>query len=154
MNSVRTLPRVTTTPSGVRFVLAVQAIAVALVVGWFATGHASAPDAGLLQLDVLSLSERVEGAAAVDGRPTMLVVTCPDLPRDDRELAAEFGLVVSTDPVLARRLALPLATAECQPGYVLLDAASTVRYRTYDPGWQEHSYEQEVLLGHLSGHRS
>lgn len=140
-------------PDGVRLVLAVQLLAVALVAGWFATGRASAPDAGLLQLDVLSLSERVEGVTSVDGRPTMVVVTCDRLPRADRELAPEYGLVVSTDPALARRLALPLATAECQAGYVLLDAGSVVRYRTYDPGWQQHSFEQEVLLGHLDGHR-
>lgn len=119
-------------PRGVRLVLAVQAVAAAVVLGWFATGHASAPDDGLLQLDVLSLSERVEGVTAVDGRPTMVVVTCPALPERDRELADGYGLVVSTDPALARRLALPLATAECQPGYVLLDGAGTVRYRTYD----------------------
>ena len=136
-------------PRGVRFVLGTQALALALVAGWFATGHASAPDDGLLQLDLLSLSERVPGVQAVDGRPTMVVLTCPDLPRGDRELADDFGLVVSTDPALARRLALPLATTECQPGYVLLDADSVVRYRSYDPGWQEHSFEQEVLLGHL-----
>ena len=139
-------------PSGVRLVLLVQAVSVALVAGWFATGHASAPDDGLLQLDVLSLSERVEGVTSVDGRPTMVVLTCPELPRTDRELAPAYGLVVSTDPGLARRLALPLGPARCQPGYVLLDGSSTVRYRTYDPGWQEHSFEQEVLLGHLDGH--
>jgi hypothetical protein len=32
---------------GVRVVVAVQVVATALVAGWFATGHASAPDAGL-----------------------------------------------------------------------------------------------------------
>lgn len=136
-------------PRGVRLVLGVQAVASALVAGWFATGHAAAPDAGLLQLDVLSLAERVDGVEAVGGRPTMLVLTCPALPRPPRELSRAYGLVVSTDPDLARRLALPLATAECQAGYVLLDASSTVRYRTYDPGWAEHAFEQEVLLGHL-----
>jgi len=46
---------------GVSSVLALQALSVALVLGWFATGHTSAPDAGLLQLDVLSLHERVAG---------------------------------------------------------------------------------------------
>ena len=137
---------------GVRLVLAVQAVATALVVGWFATGHASAPDAGLLQLDVLSLHERVPGVQAVEGRPTMVVLTCERLGRTDRALSPAYGLVVSTDPALAARLALPLATSDCQPGYVLLDGQSTVRYRTYDPGWQRHAFEQEVLLGHLGEH--
>lgn len=128
--------------------LAVQTLAVVLVVGWFAAGHASAPDAGLQQLDVLSLSERVDGVTAVDGRPTMVVVTCPEQVPGRRALDPSYGLVVSTDPALAERLALPRAV-ECQAGYVLLDADSLVRYRTYDPSWVEHSFEQEVLLGHL-----
>lgn len=135
-------------PRGVRLVLAVQALSVALVAGCFATGHASAPDAGLQQLDVLSLSERVPGVDAVGGRPTMLVLTCDRLARQPRELDPAYALVVSTDPALADRLALPRA-AQCQPGYVLLDGSGTVRYRTYDPGWQDHAFEQEVLLEHL-----
>jgi hypothetical protein len=49
--------------------------------------------------------------------------------------------------VLAERLALPLAR-DCQSGYVLLDRHSQVRYRTYDPGWLDHAFEQEVLLEH------
>jgi hypothetical protein len=57
-------------PRGVGLVLLVQAVASGLVVGWFATGHASAPDAGLLQIDVLSLSSLCPGLAAVDERPT------------------------------------------------------------------------------------
>jgi len=136
----------------VAVVAAVQAVAVALVAGWFATGHASAPDDGLVQLDLLSLSERVPGVTAVDGRPTMVVLTCTDLlPVPARELGPAYGLVVSTDPQLARRLSLPLATSECQAGYVLLDGDSLVRYRTYDPGWADHAFEQEVLLEHLEG---
>ncbi|MCW2713723.1 MAG: hypothetical protein JWN88_770 [Frankiales bacterium] len=137
----------------VRLVLAVQAVAGALVAGWFATGHASAPDAGLLQIDVLSLSERVDGADAVGGRATLLVLTCPALlPAPPRHLDASYGLVVSTDAGLASRLALPLATSECQAGYVLIDEHSRVRYRSYDPGWADHAFEQEVLLENLAGH--
>ncbi len=131
-------------------VLVVQAVATALVVGWFATGHASAPDGGLLQLDVLSLSERVPGVTAVDGRPTMFVVQCGPVP--ERVLDEAYGLVVRSDPALAERLALHRAIADCQPGYVLLDGDSVVRYRSYDPGWADHSFEQEVLLEHLDGH--
>ena len=133
-----------------RLVLAVQLLSTLLVVGWFATGHASAPDAGLQQVDVLSLSERVPGLTAVDGRPTMVVVTCAREVPERRELDPKFGLIVSTDTTLARRLALPRAQ-QCQAGYVLLDEDSVVRYRSYDPGWLEHSFEQEVLLGHLDG---
>ena len=136
---------------GVRVVIAVQVTAVVLVVGWFAAGHASAPDAGLHQLDILSLSERVPGLMAVDDRPTMVVVTCPEELPDRRTLDEAYGLVVSTDPVLAARLALPRA-AECQAGYVLLDEDSLVRYRTYDDSWLGHSFEQEVLLEHLAEH--
>jgi hypothetical protein len=133
-------------------VLAVQVLGVVLVAGWLAAGHASAPDAGLQQLDLPSLSDRVPGVSAVDGRPTMVVVTCPAEVPQRRELSQEYGLVVSTDPELGARLALPRAT-ECQAGYVLLDADSVVRYRTYDPGWVDHAFEQEVLLAHLDGHR-
>ena len=136
---------------GAALVLAVQALSVALVIGWFAAGHASAPDAGLQQLDVLSLDEPVPGLSAVDGRPTMVVVTCAAEVPQRRELSREYGLVVSTDSTLARRLALPRAV-QCQSGYVLLDPDSVVRYRTYDPGWLDHAFEQEVLLEHLTEH--
>ena len=131
--------------------LAVQAVSAVLVAGWFATGHASAPDDGLLQLGVLSLSERVPGVTAVDGRPTMVVVQCGPAPV--RRLDPAYGLVVRDDAALAQRLALHRAVTDCQAGYVLLDGDSVVRYRSYDPGWPEHSYEQEVLLGHLDRHR-
>ena len=131
--------------------LLVQVVACGLVVGWFATGHASAPDAGLRQIDVLSLSESVPGVAAVDGRPTMVVLTCPELVPDRRTLDPAYGLVISTDPALAERVALPRA-AQCQSGYLLVDPSSQVRYRTYDPGWPDHAFEQEVLLEHLADH--
>lgn len=134
----------------VAVVLSVQLVATALVAGWFATGHSSAPDAGLQQLDVLSLSERVPGLKAVGGRPTMVVLSCDAPP--PRTLDDDYGLLVSDDPTLARQLALPRALSACQDGYVLLDAASRVRYRTYDPGWADHAFEQEVLLEHLDLH--
>jgi hypothetical protein len=143
--------RVTPPRRGVAAVVLLQVAATALVVGWLVTGHASAPDHGLLQLDVLSLSERVPGLEPLDGRPTMVVLTCPQAPARPRALAARFGLVVSDDPVLARRLALPRAP-RCDDGYVLLDAAGLVRYRSYDPGWPDHAEEQEILLDALDGH--
>ena len=134
-------------------VVVVQAVSAALVAGWFATGHASAPDDGLAQLAVLALSERVPGVQAVDGRPTMVVVTCEQAASSGtvarHRLDPAYRRVVTSDPALARRLALPLAAQECQDGYVLVDARSRVRYRTYDPGWARHAFEQEVLLEHL-----
>jgi hypothetical protein len=134
----------------VAVVVAVQVVSAGLVAGWFATGHASAPDDGLLQLAVLSLSERVPGLTAVDGRPTLVAVQCGPAP--PRRLDPAYGLVVRDDPALAERLALPRAVTDCQAGYVLLDGDSVVRYRSYDPGWPEHSFEQEVLLEHLDRH--
>ena len=135
-------------PRGVAQTAALLATCVGLTVGWFATGHASAPDDGLLRLDVLSLSERVPGLEPVGGRPTMVVLTCERDAAVARTLSPAYGFAVSTDPGLARRVALPAATA-CEDGYVLLDAAGLVRYRSYDPDWPQHAEEQEILLEHL-----
>lgn len=133
-------------------VVALLATCVVLTGGWFGTGHASAPDGGLLQLDVLSLSERVPGVEPADGRPTLLLLTCPARLPAPRTLSPAYGFAVSTDPDLARRLALPRAVT-CSDGYVLVDAAGLVRYRSYDPGWPAHAEEQEILLEHLQGGR-
>lgn len=142
--------------SDVRLVLVVQAVCVALVLGWFGAGNASAPDAGLQQIDLLMLNERVAGVGAVDGKPTMLVVPgrgCPPAENPDAQhLDDRFALVVSPDRELARRLALPAAAERCQPGYVLLDRDGVVRYRTYDPGWPDHAQEQQILLENLDEH--
>lgn len=130
-------------------VVALQAVGAALVAGWFATGHASAPDRGLLQLDVVGLHERVAGLDALDGLPTMVVLSCRPAPRP-AALGAGYGFEVSTDADLARRVALPRAP-RCDDGYVLLDRAGFVRYRSYDPGWRRHADEQEILLDALDG---
>jgi len=143
-------PTSTRTRYGTAAVLALLVTCSALVAGWFATGHASAPDHGLLQLDILSLDERVPGLEAVGGRPTMVVFTCPQEQPPARTLSPDFGLTISTDPALAQTVALPRATA-CEDGYVLLDAQSHVRYRSYDPGWPDHAQEQEILLEDLDG---
>lgn len=131
--------------------LAVQVGCLGLLAGWFATGHVSAPDNGLLQLDILSLHQKVPGVTAVDGRPTMVVLAgrCP--PHPPPLLPSRYGLVIHEpgEPgydALARELALPAAARRCQPGYVLVDRAGYVRYRSYDPGWPEHSDEQSILL--------
>lgn len=142
------------TRPAVLLVLGLQVACCALVAGWFATGHASAPDAGLLQVDVLSLHEQVPGVEAVGGRPTMVVAAGQGCrPAGPRRLDLRYGLVVSDDPALARRLALPAAATGCSPGYVLLDGSGVVRYRSYDPGWATHAQEQEVLLAAIGGMR-
>ena len=72
---------------------------------------------------------------------------------EPRRLDDRYGLVLSPDRDLARRLALPAAAERCQPGYVLLDGDGVVRYRTYDPAWVEHDQEQEILLESIArGH--
>lgn len=137
--------------AGCALVGLLQVGACAAALGWFATGHASAPDDGLLQLDLLTLSERVPGVEAVDGRPTLVVAAgrCERPPPSGSHLDARYRLVVSTDPQLARRLALHAAAERCQPGYVVVDPHGVVRYRSYDPGWRDHAFEQEVLLAHV-----
>lgn len=148
---------VTAVPRDVLAVALAQLVVVALVVGWFATGHASAPDDGLLQLDVLSLHERLPGLSAENGRPTMVVVTGPPTAHcldevqwaQDHPLPPAYSRVLVSDPAEAERLALPAAARRCQPGYVLLDATGLVRYRSYDPGWAHHLQEQEILLENL-----
>lgn len=94
---MRRLPPRTDLPRGLGLVVGVQLVAAGLVAGWFATGHASAPDHGLQQIDLLMLDERVPGVEPVDG-------------------------------------------------YVLVSLEGRVRYRTYDPGWADHGFEQAVLL--------
>ena len=135
-------------PRGVGLVVGVMALGLALAVQWFAAGNPSAPDHGLQQIDILMLDEKVPGVDAVDGRPTMVVVTgdCADDPHHARTLDDQYGLVISSDPELARRLALDRAAVGCEPGYALLAGDGTVRYRTYDPGWADHGFEQGVLL--------
>ena len=147
-------------PRGVLLVVASQLVVTALVIGWFATGHSSAPDAGLQQLDVLSLHERVPGLT-VD-RPTM-VVSVSTCPHEARVAVARHGtpegLPLSydlrlLDPVrdsaLVRALALDRSLTRCQPGYALVDAAGYVRYRTYDVQLADHAAEQRVLLAAMS----
>lgn len=128
-------------------------VAVALVIGWLATGHASAPDDGLLQVDILSLHERVPGVSPVGGRPTMVVLAGRCSARGTPRLSAYPVVVHSpSEPAyveLAQDLALPEADRRCQPGYVLVDREGFVRYRTYDPGWAAHADEQSILLGAL-----
>ena len=138
----------------VTLVALLTTLGIALTAGWLLSGRASAPDGGLLQLDVLSLHEQVPGVGPVGGRPTMVVLAglCPHVGRS--RLPARYGVVVHrpSEPsyaALARALALPLAARHCRPGYVLVDRAGVVRYRSYDPGWAIHAAEQSILLDAL-----
>jgi hypothetical protein len=84
-----------------------------------------------------------------------MVVLAGRCPTDRRSsLSPAYGVVVHTpnEPAyagLAQDLALPEAARRCSPGYVLVDRAGFVRYRTYDPGWAAHSDEQSILLDAL-----
>lgn len=143
---------------GARLVVGVQALTVALVVGWFATGHASAPDHGLRQLDVLTLHEKVAGVLPVDGKRTVVIAPSTCGAQAQREVAeagrptglpSEYGLTVLQDPALVQALALGRSLTSCLPGYALVDSRGYVRYRTYDPGLADHVDEQRVLLENL-----
>ena len=129
----------------------VLGLGLALAGGWLASGRASAPDDGLLQIDVLTLRETVPGVVPVDGKPTMIVLACGP----ERSLLPErYGVVVHLPSEaaydgLARALALPEAARRCQPGYALVDREGFVRYRSYDPGWAKHADEQSILLDAL-----
>lgn len=145
-------------PRRAALVLGAQAVVLALVVGWFATGHDSAPDGGLRQLDALTLHERVPGAGAIDGRPTLLLApsTCPAQGRlllhrygTRAGVPRDFRVGVLRDPAVVRALALGRSLTGCLPGYALVDGAGFVRYRSYDPGLGSHADEQRVLLEHL-----
>ena len=135
-------------PRGVGLVVGVVAVGLGLALQWFAAGNPSAPDHGLQQIDLLMLNERVPGIDAVDGRPTMVVAAgqCTTPPPPATGLDPAYRLVVTTDPDLALGLALDRAAVACEPGYALLAGDGTVRYRTYDPGWPDHAFEQGVLL--------
>ena len=158
-------------PRGVPLVLSLQALVVALVVAWFATGHASAPDGGLQQLDVLVVHERVPGLAPVSGRPTIVFTAgrCPGPGRlavarrnEPGHLGPAYAMAVLGGPPLAGAvvvpdpggrltglLALGQSLSRCQPGYALVDGAGFVRYRTYDPHPEDHAAEESVLLENL-----
>ena len=66
-------------PRCVALVVSVQALVVVLVLAWFETGHASAPDGGLQQLDILVVHEQVPGLTPVGGRPAIVCTggRCP-----------------------------------------------------------------------------
>lgn len=100
------------------------------------------PEHALQQLDLLYLDEPAPGLARLGVRPgePAVVVFCagcalPELPG--------VQVVASDDPTLARQYALT-DRGRVGPGYALVDAAGSVRYRTFDPGLAEH--EQEIRL--------
>ena len=128
-------------------VAAVVGLGVALSAGWLGAGRPSAPDDGLQQIGMITLRERVPGISAVGGRPTMVVLSCGG---GRASLTGYPVRVLAPAAELASSLALPRAAApSCQDGYALLDGDGFVRYRSYDPGWEQHAHEQSVLLDAL-----
>ena len=152
-----------------------QLIAVASVLA-YAMHNPLVPDHGLQQIDALSLNEQVSGLRAVDKLPTFVLfpgdqttATCRDHLNKflavygiNGGLQPQYRLIVitntrppnlgqikaQTDPSgsLAHQLALPESTTHCAPGYAILDGESHLRYRTYDPEYQVHAGEQNILL--------
>jgi hypothetical protein len=134
-----------------RIVGLVLVVGVLLTVGWLSSGRSSAPDDGLLQIDMLTLHETVPGVTPITGKPTIVVLACGPA----RSLLPErYGVVVHVPSEasyreLAAALGLPEAARRCQPGYALVDRDGFVRYRSYDPGWAKHADEQAILLDAL-----
>lgn len=140
---------------GAWLVLFVLLAGVCMTVGWLHTGHDSAPDHGLQQIDMLTLHERVNGVRPVGHLPTLIALSGRCATADTRPAQLSgYGLVVHRpgEPGYARladALALPEEAARCSPGYALLDSAGFVRYRTYDRDWRVHADEQQILLDAL-----
>ncbi len=104
------------------------------------------PRHSLQQLDLLYLDEPAPGLAQLGidpGSPAVLVfcsVTCP-LPD-----ISGAQVVRSQGPRLAARYALLTPSGRIGPGYALVDADGTLRYRTFDPGLEDHEPEIEILV--------
>ncbi len=102
------------------------------------------PNNGLQQLDLLYLSEpapRPAGLSFPSGRLSLLVVcTACDLPEVDATVQR------SADPRVARAYGLQRADGSIGPGYAIVDGQGRVRYRTFDPGLDDHEQEIEILL--------
>jgi len=102
------------------------------------------PFHALQQLDLVYLDQPAPGLGELGlrrGRPA-LVVFC----RVCQAPRVEAQVRVSDRRDLARSYGLVTADGRVGPGYALIDAEGTVRYRTFDPGLAEHAEEIEVLL--------
>ena len=58
----------------------------------------------------------------------------------------EAQVRVTDDPDVARRYGLLTAEGRIGPGYAVVDATGTLRYRTFDPAPAAHAEEITVLL--------
>lgn len=102
------------------------------------------PVHGLQQLDLLYLDQPAPMGARLDLDPTgpTLLVIC----RDCRPPAVAAHVVVSSDPDVADAYALRRRDGSVGPGYVMIDGAGHVRYRSFDPNLTDHGQEIQILL--------
>lgn len=104
------------------------------------------PRHSLQQLDLLYLDEPAPGLQQLGvspGAPAVLVFCATACPLPDITVAQ---VVRSQDPRLAARYALLTPSGRIGPGYALVDADATLRYRTFDPGLEDHEPEIEILV--------
>ncbi len=102
------------------------------------------PVHALQQFDLFYLDEPAPLADQLDldpGRPT-LVVICErcQAPQVDAEVR------MTDDPDIALRYGLLTADGRVGPGYAVIDAAGSLRYRTFDPAAADHTEQIAVLL--------
>ena len=102
------------------------------------------PVHALQQFDLFYLDQPAplpEQLGLQPGRPA-LVVVCEDCQAPD----VEAQVRVTDDPDVARRYGLLTAEGRIGPGYAVVDATGTLRYRTFDPAPAAHAEEITVLL--------
>lgn len=139
-------PAARPSPRGVASVVVVLLTA-AVGVGAYLTSPAHRlhdPMHALQQFDLFYLDEPAPLADQLDlerGRPTLVVICerCPP-PQVDAQVR------VTDDPDIAVRYGLLTADGRVGPGYAVIDAAGTLRYRTFDPAPAEHTEEIALLL--------
>lgn len=112
---------------------------------YVATGPLAVPRCAALARRLLAGRGRPSGLP----RRFSLVLLVPGTGRAQPAVDPSGGAtVIRADPSgrLAESLALPRAASRCEPGYAVVDPAGYVRYRSYDPGYPDHSQEQGILL--------
>ena len=142
-------------------VILFQTVAVLAVIGYAATNPLT-PDHGLQQIDALTINDTVPIISATVTKPTLILFTSDSdtkcaaqlahyrsVYRAGRGLHQRYDIRVSQDETLASEVALPEALRGCNPGYALFDAHGHIRYRTYDPQYDRHSDEQNILMENL-----
>lgn len=104
------------------------------------------PQHSLQQLDLLYLNEPASARQrlGVDpGTPAVLVFCATACPLPDISGAQ---VIRSQDAELAAQYALLAGSGRIGPGYALVDADGTLRYRTFDPGLADHEPEIQILV--------